>query len=185
MSTFSKELSRFGLGLEKRHVELRDHDPRWYQASMLLISELQEKVPGAVDCYAHIGSTSIAGICAKPVLDLLGTTSNLESFDLRRADFERIGFAWKGEFGILGRRYLPLYGESGDVAFVHLHVFQNGAPEAAAHLSFRDYLRSHPDAAAEYDMLKKRLAAEHRNNRELYTQLKDEFIGRVLRLAAG
>ncbi len=84
-----------------------------------------------------------------------------------------------------GRRYLPLYEKQGAIAFVHLHVFQEGAAEIATHLGFRDYLRSHPVMAEEYNSLKLKLSDVYVNKRELYTQSKNDFIQKIIALTNG
>ncbi len=65
----------------------------------------------------------------------------------------------------------------------HLHLIEPSHPEFAARLAFRDYLREHPDTAAEYAALKQRLAAQHREDREAYTDAKAEFVRSVLERA--
>lgn len=174
-----KTLSQFNLGLKKGTVELFDHDHRWQNAFSIFAKELEAKVPANVCALFHIGSTSIPAICAKPVLDILGVTSSLEAFDALRPVLEEFGFTWKGEFGIQGRRYLPLYDDSGTIAFVHLHVFPKGAAEVETHLHFRDVLRSRSDLAKEYDSLKRTLAVQHKDRRDLYTDSKNNFIQKI------
>ena len=132
------------------------------------------------ECF-HIGSTSIPSICAKPVLDILGVTPSLKEFDDYQRSFEELGFTWKGEFGIPGRRYSPLYDQAGLTAFVHLHVFQKDAPEVQSHLKFCEALRSNPSLALEYDLLKRSAATLFKDQREKYTTSKGDFIQRISR----
>ena len=65
----------------------------------------------------------------------------------------------------------------------HLHVVQYESDLWRNHLLFRDYLRAHPQIAAQYENLKRELAQTHRENREAYTEGKNEFIENVLKAA--
>ena len=173
------KISKFNLGLRKGQIELVDHDPNWNHAFSVLSNELRLMIPAEVCLFFHIGSTSIPGICAKPVLDVLGTTPSLALFDSNKEVFEKIGFTWKGEFGISGRRYMPLYDDTGLTAFVHLHVFQSDATEVKANIGFRDQLRSQLELALEYNSLKLKLASEFAGQREKYSRAKSDFIQKI------
>jgi GrpB-like predicted nucleotidyltransferase (UPF0157 family) len=174
-----EKLSQYHLGLRKGQVELVGHDGKWVEAYSLLVDEIRTKVPPAICEFYHIGSTSIPGICAKPILDVLGTTPSLKEFDSYKSIFESLGFTWKGEFGVSGRRYCPLYDNSGLTAFVHLHVFQKDTAEVKSHLHFRDRLRADPNLANEYDSLKQSSATQFKVHREKYTESKSSFIQKM------
>ena len=62
----------------------------------------------------------------------------------------------------------------------HLHLVPTDSQRFRDELAFRDHLRSHPDVAAVYARLKRRLAAEHEHDREAYTRAKGEFIRAAL-----
>jgi GrpB-like predicted nucleotidyltransferase (UPF0157 family) len=94
------------------------------------------------------------------------------------AAIESLGYEYKGENGIPGRQYFRTRPHTR-----HLHIFAPGSLEAEQHLLFRDYLRSHPEAARDYAVLKRRLAAEHSQNREAYTEGKAELVRAILDMA--
>src|SRR5579862_2802970 len=73
----------------------------------------------------HIGSTSVPGLAAKPVIDLMPLVTDLVELDRQRGRVEALGYEWHGEYGIAGRRYCKLAGEDG-VRAVQLHFFQDG-----------------------------------------------------------
>lgn len=169
-------LAREGLGLERGRVALLPHDPRWVTAFLLLKKLFREKLPSLT--FHHVGSTSIRGIPAKPILDLLATARSLDALDAQKAELEALGFEWKGEYGIAGRRYCTLYDGQKTAAFAHLHAFAEGHPEVENHLLFRDYLRAHPERANAYAQRKLQLAAEV--SREQYTEAKAPLIQELL-----
>ena len=130
----------------------------------------------------HIGSTAIAGIYAKPVIDLLVEVRAIEEVDARRSAMEALRYEALGEFGIVGRRYFRKENDAG-LRTHHVHAFARRSAEVERHLAFRDYLRTHGERAKEYSELKRALAAEYPNDIEGYMDGKDAFIKAVEREA--
>ncbi len=121
----------------------------------------------------HIGSTSIPGIYAKPVIDILPVVQSIEKVDLLDEDFRRHEYEGRGEFGLPGRRYFVKgYPERTH----HVHIYERGNPEITRHIAFRDYMRSHPLEAKAYNDLKVKLAEEFANDRDAYIDGKDAFV---------
>jgi GrpB-like predicted nucleotidyltransferase (UPF0157 family) len=124
----------------------------------------------------HIGSTAVAGLAAKPVVDILFGVVSLDSS--RPAIDAAAG---------LGYCYAPYQVDrehwfckpSFSVRNFHLHMVPVGSPQWQRPIAFRDYLRKHRDAALEYEALKYQLAELHRHDREAYTQAKAPFIDRI------
>ena len=127
----------------------------------------------------HIGSTSVPGLMAKPIIDLLPVVTSLHALDRNRARVEALGFQWHGEFGIAGRRYCTLHGSAGE-RLAQLHFFREGSPEIMSHLVFRDYLRVHPEEAHAYAIEKSRARELHPTNSHAYTDEKVDWITQAL-----
>jgi GrpB-like predicted nucleotidyltransferase (UPF0157 family) len=130
----------------------------------------------------HIGSTSIPGIYAKPIVDMLLEVDTLENLEARQEALTVLGYEAMGEFGISGRRHYRKCNASRVRAF-HLHAYAAGSPHIERHLAFRDYMTLHRDLAAEYSELKQRLAYEHAHSIEEYQNGKDAFIREAERQA--
>lgn len=128
----------------------------------------------------HIGSTSVPGLAAKPVIDILLEVRSVERLDAQREAMEGLGYQAKGEFGIPGRRYYP---KGGDARTYHVHAFVAGDSHVEQHLAFRNYLRAHPAVAAEYAAVKRAAAAAHETDPEGYVSFKQSFIQRTVSLA--
>ena len=118
---------------------------------------LQELLRDEIVKLHHIGSTSIKGMKAKPVIDILAVTKAIDRIDLYNSSILTAGYVPKGENGIPGRRYFQ---KGGDSRTHHLHVYEADNPEIERHLAFRDYLREHPAEAAKYGDLKEELATQ-------------------------
>lgn len=105
----------------------------------------------------HIGSTSIAGIYAKPVIDILLEASTGEALDGLGARMAHVGYQGLGEFGISGRRYFRKDDSLGTRTH-QVHAFLKGDVHVHRHLAFRDYLCAHEGVAQAYSTLKRELA---------------------------
>jgi GrpB-like predicted nucleotidyltransferase (UPF0157 family) len=173
------ELKKFNLGMKNGIIKLSPHDSLWSQAFILISKQIREQLSLTIDLY-HIGSTSIPGIVAKPVLDILAVVHNLDEFDRCRSDIDFLGFEWKGEYEISKRRYCPLYDNAKKIAYVHMHVFEKTNQQVESHLIFPEYLRLHPDDARKYENLKLNLAV---GKREDYANGKADCIAEILHKA--
>ena len=126
----------------------------------------------------HIGSTSIPGLLAKPVIDMLAEVSDLSSVDQRAAVMAGLGYEVMDEFGITGRRYFRRIDAQGRRTH-HIHAFVAGCFNVIRHLAFRDYLRAHPTPTRQYGELKRRLAEAHPHDVEAYMDGKDAFVKQI------
>jgi GrpB-like predicted nucleotidyltransferase (UPF0157 family) len=156
-------------------VELVPHNPAWANQYAEEESQLTALLDGSMQRIDHIGSTAVPGLLAKPIVDILLQVS--AGCDLASLKEKLLADGWLlmaedsayGELD-LNKGYTP----DGFAAKVyHLHVRRIGDWDE---LRFRDYLISHPAAVAEYAELKRQLLAEHKYNRDAYTEAKTEFI---------
>ena len=125
-------------------VVLAEYDADWPHMAAQLAEQLKVLGPTLVEVH-HIGSTSVPGLVAKPIIDLMPVVTNLADLDSKRGLVEQLGYAWHGEFGLSGRRYCTLSEESGR-RIAQLHFFEAGTTQAERHLAFRDYLRANPES---------------------------------------
>lgn len=162
-------------------VRIVSYDPTWPERfeceRAALAGAIGEWVDGGIH---HVGSTAVPGLEAKPVIDILAGVMSLEG---SRACFDRLS-----ELGYL---YAPYRSEemhwfckpSSSRRTHHLHLVPTGSRRFRDELAFRDYLRAHAGAAAEYGALKRRLAGEFEHDREGYTEAKGEFIRAIVQRA--
>jgi len=150
-------------------------DPKWSDDFAREAAALRETFGDALIDVHHIGSTSIPNIYAKPIIDILVETSDLNAIDLKTQGMTMRGYEAMGEFGLPGRRYFRRDNDQG-VRTHHVHVFERGSDSVERHLAFRDYLTAHPDLAQLYSAMKRELAPLCGNDIEKYMDGKDPFI---------
>jgi GrpB-like predicted nucleotidyltransferase (UPF0157 family) len=156
-------------------IELAPHDPAWAAIAAREAARLREALGGVLVVVHHIGSTSIPGIRAKPIVDLLPLVTSLAELDPLQHDVQALGYEWRGELGIPRRRYCILLGPDGK-RVAQLHIFAADDATVPRHLQFRDYLRAHPDEAAAYEREKLRAAALHPRDVNAYNDEKSAWI---------
>ncbi len=147
------------------------HDPAWAGQAEVIINRMEDLFGACLVRAHHIGSTAVPGILAKPIIDILGEGIGLHEADACRDKVETAGYVWKGAHGITDRRYI--HSQARDT---HWHLFEAGSPEILRHLAFRDYLRTHPDRARDYEAVKVTAMARHHEDRGQYTDIKSPVL---------
>lgn len=135
---------------------------------------------------AHIGSTSVPGLSAKPIIDIQVEVTDLDRVRMEVVPLmQELGyeFIWRPTMGERAPYYawFILRNEAGQRT-VHVHMVE---PDRATtdRLLFRDHLRAHPEVAQQYEALKQALVAAHPADRAAYTHAKTPFIAEVLQRA--
>jgi GrpB-like predicted nucleotidyltransferase (UPF0157 family) len=161
-------------------VELVPARAEWPRQFEQLAVELQAVFPAGAVRLAHIGSTSVPGLIAKPVLDVLAGAAALATFEAAVPALAALGFVYRPayEAQLPDRRYFVR--DAGTLPRVHLHGCVEGGPFWRRHLAFRDALRAQPAVAAEYAALKQGLVQRFAHDREAYTDGKTAFIEAVV-----
>ena len=134
----------------------------------------------------HVGSTSVPGLAARPVIDIQVSVVSLETMGMYAEPLAELGYNHipLGPFDLV----YPFFQKPAEWPSTHhIHLCVHGAEQERRHLAFRDYLRSHPAVAAEYLDLKRKLAAAHHGatleSRERYSLSKTHFVTMVLERA--
>jgi GrpB-like predicted nucleotidyltransferase (UPF0157 family) len=167
------------LGLEPDVVRLVEYDDRWPALFLAERERLLERCGTLRLRFEHVGGTSIPGLCSKPVLDIAAGRHGETAIGDCVAAFEQAGYDHRGERGVPGREF---FGRGRPRAY-HLHLVEADGPLWHHYLQFRDYLRTHPDAARRFADLKRTLAARFHDDREAYLEAKSPHVQEILRLA--
>lgn len=144
----------------------------WPEAFIKEETRLKEAFGTLEIQFYHIGSTSIPECDAKPIIDIMGVTSDVTEVDAFNEALNRLGYTAKGEFGMKQRRFFQR-------SKVHLHIFEETDPEVSRHLRFCAYLRAHPEVKKAYGHLKRALATQFSEDRARYVLGKEAFIKEV------
>ena len=154
------------------------HDPAWAGQFDDEAAAIRAALGDSALAIHHIGSTSIPGILAKPIVDILVEIPSLDDLDRISPAMIDLGYQAMGAFGIPGRRYFRKDDANGARTH-HVHAFGAGTPHVVRHLAFLDFLRARPDVAWAYSDLKRRLVAQPGMTREACMDGKDPFIQRT------
>lgn len=166
-------------------IELVEHDAAWADVAAREAQRLRDALGPVLIEVHHIGSTAIPGIRAKPIVDLIPVVRSLDEIDAKQEHLEALGYEWRGELGIEGRRYCILAEAGSGRRIAQLHVFAAGSPRIPRHIAFRDYLRVHPDEATSYEAEKLRAQKLHPDDVNAYNSEKSAWMQACeLRVAA-
>lgn len=171
--------------LMKERIAVVPYDAEWPKRYAELEVHLKKILPkNLVQRIAHIGSTAVPGLSAKPIIDVQVEVNDLEEVRERVVPLlenEGYEFIWRPSIGESEPYYAWFIGRNAEgERAVHIHIL---APDhhSAERIVFRDLLRKHPEEAAAYEVLKTSLAKKHAKDRAAYTQGKTEFIQATLR----
>ena len=126
----------------------------------------------------HIGSTSVAGLSAKPIIDIDVVIKDYTVLEDVVSALGEIGYLHEGNLGIAGREAFKYDGKE-HLKKHHLYVCPEDSPELRRHLAFRDFLRAHPEAVREYSRIKEEGAKQYPDDIERYIEHKSPFIEKV------
>lgn len=169
------------IGLKSGFVKLYPYDIEWQSVFDIEKALLMEKIGEHVLDIQHVGSTSIPGLEAKPIIDIAIGVASLEIGLNCIEPLSKIGYEYKNDAGIPGRHFFAKGDKEKRTHYLHIEVINGQLWNN--HILFRDYLRKHNDYGEEYAKLKRILASRYENDRDAYTIGKDEFIRNVIHLA--
>lgn len=156
-------------------VRISDYSDNWvlmYQEEVQILSRI---FGDKIIRFEHFGSTSIKGLKAKPVIDMMCIVKDINKIDSYNDKMSSLGYDVAGDWGIEGRR---LFRKGGENRTHHIHFYQNDNPQITRHLIFRDYLRSHPEEVDRYSRFKEKLSALYENTSE-YSPAKKSFVSEM------
>ncbi|WP_282941336.1 GrpB family protein [Paenibacillus sp. RC67] len=166
----------------KQEVILSEYDPEWVDLFELEKKEIVPLLQDILIGIEHIGSTSIPGMTAKPVIDIMVGIAGLEQLSTVHIQrLELIGYEHVEHVHFPERKFFRK-GKRG-AGTHHLHIYLYEGEHWKANRGFRNYLRMYPETAVEYAELKSKLNEIYAYNREAYTKAKAPFIQRILQQA--
>ena len=157
-------------------VVLVPYNPEWPARFEAAKAAILGACAGIVTRIEHIGSTSVPGMEAKDIVDVMPGLEHFVDGPRCIEPLTAIGYRYRGELGIPGRHYWTKDDPETGVRLENVHMYAIGHDEWTAHLAFRDYLRAHDEWRDRYAALKRDLAATHRDDVEAYAEAKTVFV---------
>lgn len=161
-------------------IEIHDWSPAWADEFLQRAKALRSALGERARRIDHIGSTSVTWLGAKPIVDIQISVDDFEPIDPLVAAMADAGYVWRRDNPELTKRY---FRERDGEKRCHIHVRRLGSWHEQWALLFRDYLRGHPDTAAEYEAVKRALAERYGHDRQAYTDAKEPFFWATIQKA--
>jgi GrpB-like predicted nucleotidyltransferase (UPF0157 family) len=165
---------------QQMRVEIVSYDPAWPSQFAALGKKLRDALGAAALRIDHIGSTSVPGLAAKPIIDVQISVASFDPLDDYKVPLERVGYVHRAGNPERTKRY---FREGPGQRRTHIHVRRAGSFSEQFALLFRDYLRTHSEDAPAYAAVKRRLADQYGHDRRGYVEAKVPYVWQIIRRA--
>lgn len=167
--------------MKTTHVKVLPYDPQWKSDFEKIKKELENVIGNDILRIEHIGSTSVEGLSAKPCIDIDVVIKDYTVLDEIISKLHTIGYIHEGDLGIKDREAFR-YENKPHLQTHHLYVCPENSKELHRHITFRDYLRTHPEAVHKYSVVKEKAAYLYPENIEKYMEYKSSCIHELYKL---
>jgi GrpB-like predicted nucleotidyltransferase (UPF0157 family) len=155
-------------------IRIVEYDSEWPIAASQELGRIREAVGPAAVRLEHVGSTSVPGLAAKPILDLQLSVASIEPTAAYADPLEDLGYLFAPD---PGSPDLHFFGKPSErPRSHHVHVCEAGSEQEFRHLAVRDFLRTDSAEVARYAALKREIAAKHPQDRLAYIDAKEEYL---------
>lgn len=159
--------------MRTKQVRVEDYNYEWKNEFELIKNELLTILLGKITSIEHVGSTSVEGLAAKPIIDIDIVID--DNFEEVKELLESIGYIYEGDLGISGREAFA-YQNKSHLMLHHLYVCNKESKELYRHITFRDYLRQHKEERDRYSSIKKEMAMKYPEDIDSYIEGKQPVI---------
>ncbi len=164
-------------GLKRGELRVSPYQEEWKNLFETEKRDIEKAIGDYIKDIQHVGSTSIPGMSAKPILDIAIAVKDFEEARICIKPLCDMGYTFRGENGIPRRHYFI----KGEPCTHHIHMLEKDNEEWEKLILFRDYLRSNQNIAEEYKELKRNLLQRLRGDRKAYQAAKADFVEAVIR----
>lgn len=161
-----------------KRVIVLPYDEAWQQSFLDIKAEIEDALGELALSIEHVGSTSVIGLSAKPIIDIDVVINDKSMLNDVICALGGIGYRHEGDLGVEGREAFKYDGKD-HLQRHHLYVCTKDSKELKRHIAFRDYLRSHPDTVREYSRIKEEGAAMYPQDIDGYIKHKSPFIEKI------
>jgi GrpB-like predicted nucleotidyltransferase (UPF0157 family) len=160
-------------------VRVVPYNPEWANEFLKIKAMIVECIGDLIISVDHVGSTAIEGLVSKPIIDFDVVIDSYEIFPTVKDRLLKIGFEHEGDLGVEGREAFKRTFID-DFMPYHMYVCPKDGKGHLEHITFRDYLRNHPDVMQAYGQLKMKLAEQFRTDIRSYVNSKYDFVQNIL-----
>ena len=139
--------------MKTKRVVVVSYDYKWKDEFEKIKSHLEEALEKSILSIEHVGSTSVEGLCAKPIIDIDIIIESYDRFEKVKFSLEKLGYHHEGDLGIKDREAFK-YEDKKQFMAHHLYVCPQDSEELKRHITFRDYLRTHKEDRDRYSEVK-------------------------------
>lgn len=167
------------IGLKRGTVKVVGYSPNWPKEFEAEKQKLIDTFGDKILAIEHIGSTSIPGLAAKPIIDMVAAVKSFDDLPEFVNGLQKLGYEYMPERMFDNRKFFPKGSQENRTHHLNL-VLQNDPEQWTKPIAFRDYLRTHETERDEYAKIKTNLAKQYANDRAAYTRLKDNFFQSII-----
>ena len=163
--------------MRTKSVVVEKWNPKWKDEFERIVDSLGEDVIYNSVKIEHVGSTSVEGLSAKPVIDL-DIVIEKDKFAIIKELLNKKGYEHEGDLGIEGREAFSYSGKE-ELMTHHLYVCTKDSEELFKHITFRDFLKNNSALASEYSKVKEQAAVLYPDDIDKYMEFKSEIIEKI------
>jgi len=163
--------------MRTKNVVVEKWNPKWKDEFERIVDSLGEDIIYNSVKIEHVGSTSVEGLSAKPIIDLDIVIEN-DKFEIIKRLLNDKGYEHEGDLGIEGREAFSYSGKE-ELMTHHLYVCPKDSKELFKHITFRDFLKNNPALASEYSKVKEQAAVLYPDDIDKYMEFKSEIIEKI------
>lgn len=163
--------------MRTKRVVVEKWNPQWKYEYEKIVASLGKDIIYNSIKIEHVGSTSVEGLSAKPVIDL-DIVIEKDKFAIIKELLNKKGYEHEGDLGIEGREAFS-YSRKEELMTHHLYVCPQDSKELFKHITFRNFLKNNPDLASEYSKVKEQAAVLYPDDIDKYMEFKSEIIEKI------
>ena len=167
--------------MKTKPVVVMPYDAKWKSDFEKIRQEIAGAIGDLIVRIEHVGSTSVCGLSAKPCIDIDVVIRDYSVFEDLVQKLAAIGYEHEGDLGVKHREAFR-YADKPHQQAHHLYVCPADSEELRRHITFRDYLRSHPEAVRRYSDVKEQASRLYPDDIDGYIACKSPVIEEIYRL---
>lgn len=164
--------------MRTKRVIVVPYDYKWNDEFQKIRLYLEKTLKNNIIAIEHVGSTSVEGLSAKPIIDIDVVIKNYDYFEDVKSRLESLGYHHEGDLGIKNREAFK-YTEKKEFMTHHLYVCTQNSGELKRHIAFRDYLRKHKGDRDKYSEIKLLASKKYPSDIDSYIEFKSPIITEI------